>query len=175
MMNKEQLLKDARTIEAMKKGYMGLEGKIAIIAKLLGDPIIGQGSRFIDQGFSNNLFDNFEEFEIPTFDEDDNSYIHGLQFDGLSRGINLSIYLDNYTREIICRYEGKVVYKESSGELEGFVPNEIWENKIEEFFDAAKILERKSKIDQREQIKKKTEKKRKEIFEYFKEKWGLDN
>ena len=43
-MNREEAIREARTIEAMKKGYAGLGGKFAIIAKILGYPIIEQGS-----------------------------------------------------------------------------------------------------------------------------------
>ena len=56
-MNREEAIREARTIEAMKKGYAGLGGKFAIIAKILGYPIIEQGSSMFNQSFLDDPFD----------------------------------------------------------------------------------------------------------------------
>jgi hypothetical protein len=172
-MNKEQMIKEARTIEAMKKGYMGLEGKLSIIAKHLGQPIIAQGSRVFEQTFLDDPYEADDFEEIATLDEDENSYEIGLQFDGLSRGINMTISVQYYLREITCRHQGQIVYKEVSGELEGYVPNEIWEEKIEEFSMFSRKIEKQKRPIEKIKMAEENQKRRIEILEVFKNKWGL--
>lgn len=172
-MNREQMLKEARTIEAMKKGYMGMEGKFGTIAKRLGHSIINQGGLYADATYLEDPYDDHSEEEIPMMDEDDKSYEVGLQFEGLSSGINMTISVQYHLREIVVRYEGKIVYKELSGELEGYAPDEIWEEKIENLYDIAKKKERRLRPIEREKLLASTTKKKKEIMEYLKSKWGL--
>ena len=71
-MNVEKVLKEQREIEAMSKGYMGLEGKFSTIAKRLGTPIIRQGGGNFEQTFLDDPFDLSED-EILTIDEEDHS------------------------------------------------------------------------------------------------------
>ena len=56
MKEKERRLKDVRTLEAQKKKYMGLEGKLGVICKSMGDEIIQE----IDGGgwFDSTEFDD---------------------------------------------------------------------------------------------------------------------
>ena len=91
-MNVEKALKEQREIEAMAKGYIGLEGVFATIVKRLGQPIMRQGGSNFEQRFLDDPFDEHDPEEILTIDEEDNSYEIGLHFDGLSRGINMTIY-----------------------------------------------------------------------------------
>ena len=172
-MNKEQMIKEARTIEAMKKGYMGLEGKFSIIAKHLGQPVIAQGSRVFEQTLLDDPYAVDDPEEIATIDEDESSHEIGLQFDGLSRGINMTISVQYYLREITCRYQGQVVYKEISGELEGYVPNEMWEEKVEEFSSLSRKIEKQQRPIEKRKIAEENQKRRIEILEVFKNKWGL--
>lgn len=171
-MNVEQALKEQREIEAMSKGYVGLEGKFAVIAKRLGHSIIRQGSSNFDQSFLDDPFEIHDSEEILTISEEDSSYEIGLQFEGLSRGINMSISV-MYSEDITCRYDGKIVYKEVSGELKGFVPDPIWEEKIEELFKLSKKIEKQMKPIENEKKLKHNQKKREEIFDYLKQKWGF--
>lgn len=172
-MNKEQILRETRTTEAMKKGFMGLEGKFALIAKFLGEPIIQQGSKHFDQTYLEDPYAEHTENDILSLDEDEASYEIGVQFDGLSRGMNLTISVMNYLREITCRYEGKIVYKEVSGELEGFVPNEIWEKHIDALHQSAKKIEKQRRPAEKKKLIENAEKKKNEILDYLKNKWGL--
>lgn len=172
-MNREQMIKEARTIEAMRNGYMGLEGKFSVIAKNLGQPIVHQGSLFVDQTFLDDPYKLEDPDEIPMMDEDEHSYEVGLQFDGLSSGINLTISVQYHLREIICRYEGQIVYKEISGELEGYAPNEAWESKIEGLYNVARKQERRLRPIERAKLAEAAGKKREEVLEYLRKKWGL--
>jgi hypothetical protein len=172
-MSREKQIQEARTIEAMKKGYMGLEGKFCVIAKWLGKPIIHHGSQLVDE---TPLFDPFEEIqdsEIPTFDESESSFEVGTFFDGLSRGVNLSIFVNFELREIKCYFEDRVVYKETAGELEGFNPQDIWEENIEKLYSSAKKIEKERKQVEKRKLIEKAEKNKKSILEYLKNKWGI--
>lgn len=172
-MSKEHLIKEARTIEAMKKGYMGLEGKFSNITKYLGSPIYHQGSRCFEQTFLNDPYEIQDLDVILTMDEDEGSYELGVLFDGLSRGINMTISVQHHLREITCRYEGRVVYKELSGELEGYHPDDIWEDKIESLNLIAKKIARQKRPFEQAELVESNKKKRNEIFDYLKSKWGL--
>jgi hypothetical protein len=172
-MNHEQMIKEARTIEAMKKGYMGLEGKFSSIAKRLGKPIIKQGGLYSDTNYLQDFDELADENEIPIMEEEDQIFEIGLQFDGLSRGINMTISIQYHLREIVVRYEGNVVYKENGGELEGYVPHEFWENKIDELYEFVRKLERADKPFKKNILIQENLKKKKQVLEYLKNKWGL--
>lgn len=174
-MNKEQMLKEARTIEAMRKGYMGLEGKFAAIAKFLGYPIIRQGGLYFETSHLSDPFedDTKEEGEIPVLDDEQESYQIGIHFDGLSRGINMTISVLSHFREITVKYEGQTVYKEVGGELEGYAPYEEWEDKIENLYNVSRKIERQRKPQEKRELAELAEKNKKEILEILRLKWGL--
>lgn len=172
-MSKEHLIKEARTIEAMKNGYMGLEGKFANITKNLGSPIYHQGSSVFEQTFLDDPYEIKDPNDILTMDDDENSYEMGLLFDGLSRGINMTISVHYHLREITCRYEGSIVYKEVSGELEGYNPYDLWEEKINSLYLISKKLERQRKPFEQAKLVEMNKKKRNEALDYLKSKWGL--
>lgn len=171
-MNSEQLIKEQRTIEAMKNGYMGFGGKFGFIAKKMGDPIIKQGGIYTDETEFEDIFKEIDE-EIQTMDENEVTYELGVQFDALSRGFNLQILIYYHLAEINVYYEGQIVYKEISGELESYVPNEAWENKIDQIYNLAKKVERKSKPEEKKQLEQEKNKKKDQILEQFRKKWGI--
>lgn len=171
-MNREQKLKEVRTIEAMKKGYMGLEGKFCCITKMLGSPLFRQGGLYVDTTFLQDPYAEQND-EISTMSEDDESYEIGIYFDGLSRGVNLTISVMFHLREITVRYEGQIVYKEIAGELEGFAPTDNWEEKIESLYNVARKVEKQHRPLEKLRLKETADKKRKEIFETLRLKWGL--
>lgn len=172
-MSREKLIQEQRTIEAMKKGYMGLEGKFVTIARRLGYPVFKQGGLNHDQSFLEDYYNLPDENELPMLDEDEGSYEIGLAFDGLSRGMNLSILLQYHNREISVRHEGRLVYKEVAGELEGFAPDECWEEKIGKLFSLCRKIEKDSRPMERKMLKELADKKRKEILENLRLKWGI--
>jgi hypothetical protein len=173
MHNKEHLIREARTIEAMKNGYMGLEGKFVTIAKHLGESIFHQGSIIFNQNLFQDPYEIEDPNEIPTIEEDENSYEIGIQFDGLSRGINMTISVSHYLKEIICRYEGRIVYHEISGELEMYAPDPIWEKKIEQLNEFCRKIEKKQRpIDKMKKIEE-NKKRKMEILDQLRKKWGI--
>lgn len=171
MNNYEARLKEQRTNEATVNNYIGSGGKIALVAKRLGQPIYDQGGGMVSIRYLEDPLADHEE--IPTMEEFDQSYEIGYLFDGLSRGVNMSILYQDFHREITVRYEGKVVYKELAGELDGYVPGP-WELKLAEFVKAATRMERMEKPSERRRMIEKSNKRKKKILEELKDKWGGD-
>lgn len=170
-MNHENTIREQRTIEAMKKGYMGAEGKLAEIVKKLGNPIYQQGGRYHDQTV---LFDPYaDEEELSEIDENEGSHIIGWSFDGLSRGIDLSIYFNFYHQEILIKWKGIAVYQEVSGDLESYVPHECWENHIDNLLLTVKRIDRKNRPLEKKKALEEHNRKKKELLDKLRRKWGL--
>jgi hypothetical protein len=173
-MNYEQKIKEARTIEAMKSGYMGLGGKFCQIAKKLGFPIVKQGGIYSDATEFESYYDlESQEEEILTMDEDEKTFEIGWQFDGLSRGMNLSITIYFHLNEIVVINEGRTVYKESSGELESYVPQELWQSNIEKLFNLTKKIDRLNRINENKNKEKVNEERKNTILENLRNRWGI--
>lgn len=174
-MNKEKIIQEQRTIEAMKRGYIGLEGKFANIAKKLGYSIISQNSSNFQQSFLEDFYgmtdDNEQEF--PVIDEDDYISEIGYTYEGYSLGYNLTINLFFYNAEINVRYNGNMIYKEAAGELESYVPHKDWENIIEILYNKSLNVDKKKKQKQVTENIEMAEKRKKEILERLKNKWGI--
>lgn len=171
-MDYDQKIKEARTIEAMKNGYMGFGGKFATIAKKLGSPIIKQGGIYTEETEFEDIFEEEKE-EIQTMDEDEVTYELGIQYDSLSQGTNLQIIIHYHLAEINVYYEGQIVYKEVSGELESYAPNVIWEGKINQAYELAKKIERKNKPEEKKRSLEEKNKNKNKILEEFRKKWGI--
>lgn len=171
-MSYEQNIKEARTIEAMRNGYMGLAGKFSQITKRLGFPIISQGSLYMN---STEFVDVFEVDEEPvkTMDENEATYEIGWQFDGLSKGINLAITVMNHLREITVRYEGNIVYKEISGELESYAPSQEWEAHINRLYENVKKVHRKESAALAKKAEEKKEESKLKILNDLRKRWGI--
>lgn len=173
MNNKEKVIQEQRTIEAMKKGYMGCEGKFAFIVKKMGDLIISQNSANFEQTFMEDFYEWNDEEELPTMEVDESVNEIGMSYDDLKSGNNLTILFLNDENEIIVRYEGKLVYKEVANELQSFVPEEKWESLIEKIYTKAKIVDKNRKNKENNLLIKAANYKKKEIIEKLKDKWGI--
>lgn len=167
----EQQIKERRTVEAIQKEYMGFQGKFFCIAKNLGSEILDQGSK--DQTFLS--YDNFwgEEEEIPTIDEESSISFLGWHYDALKMGSNLEIFVYDNEKRIRVSYNGVTVYEESSGELEMFVPNKVWEEKIKYIYELAKNKQKDKKQTSKENAKIEFERKKKNILDELNYKWGI--
>jgi hypothetical protein len=148
-MSIEARIKEQRTIEATKKNLIGMEGKIYLIARFLGNEIIHQSS---DGNYLNDFTEEIDEFTFPVIDDNTISNTIGYNFSGLNYGHNLEIFTEDYSMTIKLYYNGSVVYKESSGDLEAYSPSKNWEDAIEYFYEIAdkkikKFLEEKAKKD----------------------------
>lgn len=170
-MNYEQAIKEARTIEAMKNGYIGMGGKFSQITKKLGHPIIKQGGIYVDSSYFEDI--NEDVNEIKSMEEDESTFEIGRQFDGLSRGMNISIIVFYHLAEITVTFEGKKVYKETSGELEMYVPDPDWEECIDKLCGLTKKIEKSNKVELNKKKKEVESLKKKSILDQLKKKWGI--
>ena len=189
--DKENIIRDQRTIDATKKNLMGPSGKLGIILQAFGSPIIKQGTGLVDIGYLDNPYDDYVHTDYsPTLSEqqgpimhrdeildlnDENIYNEGLIFDGLSRGLHVEIVYWHNINEIKVSYKGFEVYKEVAGELDGYAPFPDWENLIEKLYKSAKEKMKKIKKEQDAEMAEKIEIKKKDFWQKLRLKWGEIN
>lgn len=167
----EQVVREKRTIEAVKKQFMGTNGKLYLIAKNVGEPIIRQ-----NEESSYIIYDNFwetNESDIRTMDENEYSECIGHAFDGLRNGYNLEILAFNDDKLIKVFYNSRKVYEEIAGELDSYYPDDEWESKVEKLYLIAEKREVEYKKQEKENKKEKFEEKKSSFIDYLKEKWNL--
>ena len=167
----EQQIKEKRTVEAIQKEYMGFQGKLVCIAKNLGHEILDQG--VVSETLSYDDFWKTSGEDIQEIDIESNVDCVGWFFDGLGMGVNLEIFVFENDKKIKVAYESQNVYEEVSGELEAYVPNIIWEEKINPLYKRAKEKEIKRREQQKESAKSNFEKNKKKLINYLGNKWGI--
>lgn len=124
---------DKRTFEATRKE---VSKKLQTIVKAFGRPII-------EQTIPYTVLPDFWETEAPEIPEisDDHVYLRGYYFDGLNRGMNLTIKLtiyDSRMAELRVTWNGYQVYLESEGELKSYAPFASWEELVDRLYATAK-------------------------------------
>ncbi len=186
---KENAIREKRTIEATKKNFMGPAGRLGVIAMSLGSPIIRQGTGLYDVSFLEDPYEDFSdvEFETTISDQkgpqvwkddlpvlaDEHIEEEGYIFDGLSRGMHLEIKYWYVNHKLEVSWRGHEVYKEIAGELAAYAPYPEWEGMINRLHKAAKN-EAKDKLSlEKEKIGEDIERKKKSIWEKLKDRWGL--
>jgi len=158
---------DKRTFEATRKE---ISKKLQTIVKAFGKPVI-------EQVIPYTILPDFWETEAPEIPEvsDDNIHLRGYYFDGLSRGINITIKLtmhDSRMAELRVTWNGYQVYLESDGELKSYAPFSSWEDAMDRLYTYAKpTAEEKIKEDKLKQ-KEADKKKAKSIMEKLRLLWG---
>lgn len=168
----EQQIKERRTVEAIQKEYMGFQGKFVNIAKNLGNEIV-------DQGYNDKSFISYDDFwktnenDIEEIDMDQNIELIGWHYEGLRIGINLEIFIFENNKKIKVEYNGRSVYEETAGDLELYVPNKEWEDRIESIFQLSKSKERNNKQNLKENLKIEFERRKKNLLDELNYKWGF--
>jgi hypothetical protein len=197
----EKEVGEQRLVEATKKGLNGKDGKLSVILKNLGEPIIHQSGIYTDQDFedvynSQELRDkipmhidrdedllmmpgNYEDDPIygPWMKNPDMQYINqfivGWIFSGLNRGMHLEIQYMKHNNTLTCHYKGYEVFREVRGELKGYAPLKEWENWIEKLFLIAKEKKVKKQIVNEQEYNKTKELEKLSWWEKFRLRWGL--
>lgn len=160
-------LVEKRTIEATRKE---LTKKLHVIVKAFGRPVVEQTVQY-------SMLPDFWEMDAPDILEagEDAVYLKGYYFDGLRRGINLSIKLmfyDSRPAELDVHYQGYRKYLEVEGELKSYIPETEWENAVDRLYGYARPVESsKSKLEQ-ENRKESELRKAKGLMERFTALWG---
>jgi hypothetical protein len=186
---KENAIREKRTIEATKKNFMGPSGRLGVIAKALGHPIIREGSGFNDVSFLEDPYEDFTDSEFATtasgqkgplaFKDElpiaNSDFIEeeGYVFDGLSRGMHIEIKYWHNSNKLEVSYRGFLVYKEVAGELANYAPFEEWEDMIKRLYKAAKIKAKDDVSLEEVEISEAIERKKRSIWENLKNRWGL--
>ena len=177
---KEDTIREQRTIEATKKQLFGNYGKIAYIVRVLGKPIIKQsGGSLIsenyleyDSSYSTNQYEDFSISSLPILDIEDTISTEGYLFCALSDGFNLQIKFLEENAELITIYEDNIVYHEQLGQLLAYVPGN-WEKIIDLFFKKASQIDLNNQKE-KQKIKNNLEKNIKENFiKNLSKKWGI--
>lgn len=187
--NKENVIREKRTIEAVKKNLMGPSGKFGTILHAFGSPVIRQGSGLVDTNFLQDPYgDNVYTEYSPTMSEqegpiayrdeilddyDGNIYNEGIHFDGLSRGMHLEIVYWHATNEIKVTYRGFTVYKEVAGELEAYAPFPDWEDKTERLYKVAKERVKIKKVEEEVEVGEIVHAKKRAFWQHLRMRWGL--
>ena len=174
-MNPEEKIKERRTVEAVKKDYMGRSGKFGVILRYMGQKIRTQGSPLHDVSYMEDPYDLHNEDdeieEMGYFDEEDTSASLGWIFQGYERGMHLEIKYMRGTLSV--DYKGYPVYKESYGDLKCFVPNKEWEDNIEQLYKVARKLEKEDKKQKKVEKEQKVEAVKMGFMEMMRKLWGI--
>jgi hypothetical protein len=187
---KERAIIEKRTIEATKKNLTGPSGKLGVIVRNLGSPIIRQGSSLMDVTYLEDPYEikpeteheatlsgqkgpvNYKD-EILSTDEEVAITHEGYIFDGLSRGLHIEIKYFKYNHSLEVNYKGFRVYREVAGELEAYAPFPEWETIIDRLHRNAKNREKETEESAKEQIKEEVFRKKKSFWEKMRMRWGL--
>jgi len=171
-MNPVEKIKEQRLIEATRKNYLGVKnGKFGTILRNLGTKIVGHSSPLFDSTPYIDPYDEEESDDLPTFDEEELTTDLGYLFDGLSRGVHLEIKYIDVT--LTVHYKGYLVFMEKSGDLECFVPNDEWENKIEDLYRIAVKMQRETKKEALHNKVVKEEEAREGVLRHLLKTWGF--
>lgn len=179
MRTQEDIIRDKRTIEAVRKGLMSGQGKLGVIARVMGDRVVARhGNNHSTSPVYENLF-GFTQTFMDDEDEDDTGELPVMEdgerhtaslYNGYSRGLHLEIKLDG--PELWCRWKGEIVFHEMAGELQAYCPGE-WEQTIDKLAAEARLKE-VDYINLSDQRSEMVGQRRKEAFlEEMKRKWGL--
>lgn len=195
MRKEEAIVKEKRTLEATRKNLMGSEGKLGVILKQLGQPIIAHeiGGGMYDQSYLEG-YDIYEEDEsLPTMSMgDDESTPEGWEwsttpadadpvscrqigwhFDGLSRGMHLEIKYDDLTKTLRLHYRGHLVFEETTGDLTAYVPDLEWEKMINNLYNVAEPMKYDKEKEDREEQKTAIKQAKKNFLQKLRDKWGV--
>lgn len=191
---KENVLRERRTTMAAQKKLIGPNGKIGIILRAYGHPIMREESSMYDVSYLDDPYDFVEtDYEktlsgqpgpVAWRDEilegdgaggpsEDNHNFLGYVFDGLSRGIHMEIQYMRHTNTMTVHYKGYEVYREVSGELFGYAPFKDWEDLIERLYTTAKDKYKLVKEEEYGNIAEKLEQKKASFWQKLRMRWGI--
>ena len=167
---KQDRIKEQRLIEATRKDYMGADGKVAVILRNLGTPIMSQGSPLFETTEAIDPY-QLDDEGLPYFNEDEGTAKIGMMFDGLSRGIHMEIKQMEYHIEVY--YKGYKVFEEYKGDLVCYNPGE-WEDQLERLYKVAWPTEKEKRKHKKIVRTAKAEQVKNSWVEEMKKTWGFD-
>lgn len=168
---KEKAIQEQRINLATRNNIMGSAGKLGIISKWLGSPIIRQRGGLFDV----NPFENqyaYKEDGIHTA-YDDNLQLEGYVFDGLSKGMHLEIKYCEVTNKLTADYKGYRVYTEVAGDLYSYAPFEEWEKMVDKLYKQALERQRKHKEKNEGRLIEEAQKEKLNFLQRLRLIWGI--
>ena len=185
---KEKAIREKRTLEATKKNFMGVSGKMGVIAQTLGSPIIQQGGGLFDVNYLEDP-DDFTEAEYETtasgqpgpqmyrdeLPESTDSSVEerGYVFDGLSRGMHIEIRFWHDGQRIEVNYKGYLVYREIASELLAYAPFPEWESMVERLYKLAKQKTMSVKEATQMALATKIQREKENFWARLRHRWGV--
>jgi len=186
---KENVIKEKRTNEAIKKNMMGINGKLGLIAQALGSPIVRQASGLFDASFLDDPYQEYAESQRAPMMSDQkgpeiwkneiqemqDGYAEelGYVFDGLSRGMHIEVKFWHNNQKLEASYGGYEVYKEVAGELYAYNPQEEWEQMVDRLHKTAKeqfkIIKERQELEMVDTI----DYQRKSLLQRLRSRWGF--
>ena len=193
---KEKVIKEKRTIEATKKNIMGPTGKIGIIARVFGSPIMSESNLHVDSYYMDDPYEDYHDSEYEKTisgqngpklwtdqlieseggagsAEETNPNFLGYTFDGLSRGMHIEIQYMRTEHMLRVYYKGYEVYREVTGELELYSPFPEWEDMINKIYNKAKEKNKEIKEFEKQELSKILENKKASFWQKLRLNWGI--
>lgn len=170
--NKEALIREQRTIEANRSNLLGPGSKFGIILRNLGDEILMEGGNMCESSYLSE-FDEIDDPEkIPTMDIDSPVHIIGICYDGMKRGLHLTIVYRDDLHELTVRWRGDLVFQESGGELLCYVPDKEWEINVDRIYELACEKEKVKKAAYEKQVETVVRERHRAFLDEMHRKWG---
>lgn len=184
---KENLIRERRTVLAISRNMMGANGKLGVILTAFGTPIIRQGTALHEATYLESPEDDTDWLYETTasgqkgplvsknYTHDNEGQIseEGMLFDGLRIGIHLDIMFKEDVNELKVHYKGYLVYRELAGELQAYNPFPEWETIIDHLYKKAKPVAKEKLAEKEFKISQIIDAKKKSFWERMKMLWGV--
>jgi len=174
---------------------VGISGKIGTILRTLGSDIIHHSQ-------DENLLLYPEEFVsepktaeelmsyLPTIDSEfnprpegkewgeigeiypTNTRRIGMHFDGLGRGMHMEIKYDDEKSELSLTHKGYLVYRETMGDIDTYIPHDEWEGWVEKLWVLSRGIQRKQKEEEFKKKNEETDEIKESWLNSLMKKWG---
>lgn len=179
LQDQEKRIQELQTIKATSNNLMGVQGKLGVIAKYLGEPIKEESSLF----YTNTLMEDVwalpnEEIsesysDMPEFaDMEVNVHHIGWLFDGTTSGVHLEIKYKADESCLLVHYRGYKVYEEIAGELTAYVPGD-WEKQVDMIYKRAKQRQNLKKKETLKENASEYDKQKTSFLQKMKQLWGF--
>jgi hypothetical protein len=176
MREQEKRVREQRTIQATSKNLIGPSGKLGCVVRYMGEKMWDTGGGMSEVHHLGDGYGDWwgEHSDIPTLDMEENVRTTGYRFDGLSSGLHLEIEYKSAYHSLTVKWRGTLVYQETCGELEAYVPGEDWEGAIDDLYNkfAIRRAKRVRAAEAEAERREVTEEKR-GFLRHLRDAWGV--
>lgn len=123
---------------------------------------------------------NLEGIERPNSSEwsdlNDGEYTSivkiGHHFCGLNRGMHMEIKYDDEKSELSLTHKGYLVYRETMGDIDTYIPHDEWEGWVEKLWVLSRGIQRKQKEEEFKKKNEETDEIKESWLNSLMKKWG---